>query len=142
MLYYTNNTVKMIYYSKATGTKTLVRLVVVVFALVVMAMYALLHKPAHTHVTSYTPRGLFGHVYAHALTPHTQRHLLSMDGYRDDNPQLLGDSDQDNCTDPRGSHEGYNNSCDFVLDQCSDEAALVNYLSFVLCNLANVKVRV
>lgn len=40
------------------------------------------------------------------------------------------------CFSPRDEHVGYNSSCDYVLDQCGDEAQLFNYLRFILCNLA------
>ena len=50
--------------------------------------------------------------------------------------------DEDNCTKPREPHAGYNDSCDYVLDQCSGskEVSLINYLSFVLCDLRGVQV--
>ncbi len=138
-------------------TRTGVRLVVGLFALVAMAMYAFVAKTPQSQHSTYTPKGLFGNVYARLFTSHTaklvspnpallhQRHLLSLDGYsyngNDPTTPPLGDDDDDNCTDPRGTHHGYNDSCVFVQDQCQDEAALVNYLSFVLCDLASLKVR-
>ena len=107
-------------------------------------MYSYQHSL--TPVTNYTPRGLFGSVYTHLFTRHTptqRRHLLSFEDTSDNDnyPSLFGDSsDEDNCTDPRGHHHGYNDSCDFVLGECGGEAALINYLSFVLCDFATVEV--
>ena len=54
--------------------------------------------------------------------------------------KLLDAGDTDNCSLPREPHPGYNDSCSYVLDQCSGEASLVNYLSFVLCDLHSVQV--
>ena len=69
-----------------------------------------------------------------------QRHLLSYNlGDADDNGGSDGDDD-DNCSQPRISHPGYNDSCDFVLDQCEGVAQLFDYLKLVLCNLSNVQV--
>ncbi len=144
--------------STRSRTRTGVRLVVGLFALVAMGMYTFVAKtPQLQHVHStYTPKGLFGNIYARLFTSRTaklnalnpvlhKRHLLSLDGYsyNDDDPTTppLGDDDGDNCTNPRGTHDGYNDSCAFVQDQCQDEAALVNYLSFVLCDLASLEVR-
>lgn len=60
------------------------------------------------------------------------------DGDDDDNGG--GSDDQDNCTAPRGHHKGYNDSCSFVLDQCSGNWVLFNYLRFVLCDMKHVQV--
>lgn len=57
----------------------------------------------------------------------------------DDDNGSGGDADQDNCTAPRAHHEGYNDSCSFVLDQCQDWV-LFDYLRFVLCDLKHVQV--
>ena len=46
----------------------------------------------------------------------------------------------DNCSAPRAPHPGYNNSCDFVLQECSGNVQLINYLAFVLCDLQHVQV--
>jgi sodium/potassium/calcium exchanger 6 len=54
--------------------------------------------------------------------------------------KLLDAGDTDNCSLPREPHPGYNDSCSYVLDQCSGEASLINYLSFVLCDLHSVQV--
>ena len=60
------------------------------------------------------------------LTTFHSRHLL--------------DSGGDNCTKPRNHHEGYNDSCSFVLAVCGDKASLINYLAFTLCDLEYVQV--
>ena len=62
-----------------------------------------------------------------------KRHLLSYTG-----EDVV--STDFNCTAPRDEHVGYNNSCDFILDQCGDELQLFNYLKLVLCNLSEVQV--
>ena len=45
-----------------------------------------------------------------------------------------------NCTAPKDHHVGYNNSCDFILDQCGDELQLFNYLKLVLCDFSRAEV--
>lgn len=150
-----------------------IRVVSVLCALIVMAVYMLLLKQAkspHLYIETQNHRLAVKNLYAlpqvplqtvelgpeplqtrismhDAIAP--QRHLLSLDdnSYHDNvyvvtsSPPPLGDDDDDdNCTAPRGEHDGYNNSCAFVLDQCQDEVSLVNYLAFVLCDLADVQV--
>ena len=50
------------------------------------------------------------------------------------------DGDQDNCKAPRGHHAGYNDSCTFVQEECSGEWVLFDYLSFILCDMMHVEV--
>ena len=57
------------------------------------------------------------------------RHLLS-----DTN-----DSETDNCTSLR-HFQNYNNSCDFVRQECTNKRVLFDYLSFTLCDCGRVKV--
>lgn len=47
-----------------------------------------------------------------------------------------GDQDNANCSRPL--HQ--NDSCQFVKDNCGDDVALFDYLSFVACSLHHVKV--
>ena len=55
---------------------------------------------------------------------------------------LLDAGDTDNCSKPRESHPGYNSSCSYVLENCMSQydSTLINYLTFVLCDLSNVQV--
>lgn len=46
----------------------------------------------------------------------------------------------DNCSAPGAPHPGYNNSCDFVLQECGGDVQLINYLAFILCDLQHVQV--
>ena len=62
------------------------------------------------------------------------------DSDSDDDDNGSDNGDQDNCTAPRGHHKGYNDSCSFVLDQCSGNWVLFDYLRFVLCDMKHVQV--
>ena len=140
------------------SSRTGVRVVSVLCALIVMAIYTLLinTSPSNPHVpsTNSVSKSLLSGLYTRLVASraadaetdiysHPGRHLLSFedDSYLDDSPTTppQGDSD-DNCTAPRADHDGYNDSCAYVLDQCQDEASLVNYLAFVLCDFANIQV--
>ena len=71
----------------------------------------------------------------------TGRHLLTLNpDHQSDG--LLGDDDDDsdNCTKLRHTHAGFNDSCDFVRRQCQGEMQLINYLSFILCDLKHIQV--
>ena len=142
------------------NSRTGVRVVSVLCALIVMAIYTLHIRtaPSNPQVppANSVSRGLLSGLYTRLITSraadvgnenylHPGRHLLSLeDGSNlDDSPTTppSGDDDSDNnCTAPRGDHHGYNDSCAFVLDQCQDAASLVDYLAFVLCDFANIQV--
>lgn len=55
---------------------------------------------------------------------------------------ILGAGDSENCSMPKESHPGYNSSCSYVLENCMADydGTLINYLTFVLCDLSNVQV--
>ena len=147
-----------------------IRVVSVLGALIVMAVYMLFLKQAkspHLYTETNNHRMAVKNLYAlpqvpiqtvelgpESLQTHmsmhdaiaSRRHLLSLDDnesvyFVTSSPPPLGDDDDgDNCTAPRGDHVGYNDSCAFVLDQCQDEVSLINYLAFTLCDMANVLV--
>ena len=56
--------------------------------------------------------------------------------------RILDAGDASNCSMPRESHPGYNSSCSYVLENCMADydSTLINYLTFVLCDLSNVQV--
>jgi len=133
-----------------SSIKTAVRMAVVITALVAMTVYTVVLKSSNSQPSSKSPptNGLLVSLYRKIVPEEvnqnvhlTTRHLLSVDpGYPVTDPSLLGDGDDDNCTDPRGEHDGYNTSCAFVLDQCQGEVTLIDYMGLILCNLANVEV--
>ena len=47
----------------------------------------------------------------------------------------------DNCTHPRQPLPRYNDSCEFVHEECEGKAKLIDYLSFVLCDLPKAQVK-
>lgn len=55
---------------------------------------------------------------------------------------ILSAGDAQNCSMPRERHPGYNSSCSYVLENCMADydSTLINYLTFVLCDLSNVQV--
>ena len=55
------------------------------------------------------------------------------------NGELLMNS-VDNCTNPQEDYEGYNTSCEFVLEECGHKSELIDYLAFVLCDLPHLQV--
>lgn len=66
------------------------------------------------------------------------RHLLSAEV--GNGSEILGDdSDSDNCTKLR-DHHGYNDTCEFVRNNCQDEGQLFNYLGFVTCQMKDLQV--
>ena len=74
----------------------------------------------------------------HLLTVNPDRHRDSLLGVGDGDD---GDDDDDNCTKPRHAHAGFNDSCDFVRQRCQGEMQLINYLTFVTCDLKHIQVR-
>ena len=115
-----------------------VRLVTVLCALGVMYAYSIYKQgpsvdaPPHTIDVDSSRSSQY-------MSP--RRHLLSTYQLEDDNDGS-GDDDGDdtNCTNPRGQHNGYNDSCSFVLDNCGDTVQLFNYMELVLCRLRHVQV--
>ena len=52
-----------------------------------------------------------------------------------------GEDPQTNCSILNNlSHLWYNSSCQFVQAECKEESQLINYLSFIVCNLEHVQV--
>lgn len=146
--------------------KLTVRIISVICALSVMAIYSLStsktrNRVDHHLVRSSSPQqNLAIHEEADAPAPGprlTGRRLFQysalansrFDGASDyvigesdsdDDDNGSDNGDQDNCTAPRGHHKGYNDSCSFVLDQCSGNWVLFDYLRFVLCDMKHVQV--
>ena len=140
-----------------------VRIISVICALSVMAIYSLSTSKARSHahlVQSSSQQNLIDEVAAHPAPRLTGRRLFQYsalansrlddldygasdyilgDSDDGDDDNGSGDADQDNCTAPRGHHEGYNDSCSFVLDQCQNWV-LFDYLRFVLCDMKHVQV--
>ena len=54
---------------------------------------------------------------------------------------LVSGIPQDNCSNPH-DHGDYQNSCQFVLAECSKKSELINYLAFVVCDLPHLEVNV
>ena len=128
-----------------------------------MAIYSLSTSKARSHahlVQSSSQQNLIDEVAAHPAPRLTGRRLFQYsalansrlddldygasdyilgDSDDGDDDNGSGDADQDNCTAPRGHHEGYNDSCSFVLDQCQNWV-LFDYLRFVLCDMKHVQV--
>lgn len=72
------------------------------------------------------------------LTDHAGRHLSARSSQ--ERADLIGGSGEDeegeqNCTSPRQPGPEYNSSCKYVLAECRSQTKLVNYLSFVVCDL-------
>lgn len=70
--------------------------------------------------------------------------IRSMDSvninFSEENNVVSFQSYADNCTNPRESKEAYNDSCEFVLEECQHKSELINYLAFVLCDLQDFQV--
>ena len=122
------------------GRRATVRAYSAVAAVLVMFMFGYLSRhhdnpPSTTHKHS-----LVNTTSTDIQLLHT-RHLLSRpgDGYHSDK---LSDDDISDCRNPLHPPMGYNDSCGYVRDRCSGKKALVNYLSFIMCDLRHVKVRV
>lgn len=72
------------------------------------------------------------------LIYHTDRHLSARSSH--ERTDLIGGSGEDevkeqNCTSPRQPGPEYNSTCEYVLAECTGQTKLVNYLSFVVCDL-------
>lgn len=130
-----------------------VRAVSVVCALAVMLLYSLTRVPSNPKVSSSDHnerRDSSALPETDRSSPSVrQRHLLSSYEYDLDRATIVSlmDSDTGNdsngteCTSPRDSHQNYNSTCAYVLEQCGDQAQLFDYLRFVLCDLSHVQVR-
>ena len=152
--------------SPATGGRRpyrlTVRVISVICALSVMAIYSLSTSKTRNHAQPapvsqqniraaapapgssprLTGRRLFQYSNSHFDEYDTSDYLLSnFNGGDSDNDDDngSGDGDQDNCTAPRSHHAGYNDSCSFVLDQCQDWV-LFDYLRFILCDMKHIQV--
>lgn len=154
--------------SPATGGRRpyrlTVRIISVICALSVMAIYSLSTSKTRNHAPApvsqqniaihegaaapapgssprLTGRRLFQYSNSYFDEHGTSDYLLSDSdgGDSDDDDDGSGDGDQDNCTAPRSHHVGYNDSCSFVLDQCQDWV-LFDYLRFILCDMKHVQV--
>ena len=139
-----------------------VRLISVVCALSVMAIYSKLSSKDGQHLlVSRDPspnddgeevavaglpnrpgRRLFSYSPARyeAEANPTVYYLLGDDNGGDDDDDDSGGDDSDNCTAVRGHHAGYNDSCTFVKEMCSGEWVLFDYLGFILCDMRRVQV--
>lgn len=147
--------------------KLTVRLISVVLALGVMAIYSVSTKKGHQQLLHRDSSLVEGEMGSRASPVYlTGRRLFSHEGVDSDADELAtsastviteyspvtnastgpgdddggGDGDQDNCTAPRGHHPGYNDSCTFVREQCSGEWVLFDYLGFILCDMMHVQV--
>ena len=117
----------------------------------VMAVYSLSTKNSHTQTVHSSSRKDITSIRDELkVSPRTGRRLFyypTID--QDSDPPVMtdggnsssgGGDDGDDCKAPRGHHEGYNDSCSFVLDKCSGEWVLFNYLRFILCDMRHVQV--
>ena len=135
--------------------KLTVRFVSVICALSVMAIYSLSTKTQrHASAVHSSTRSSSLDINGAAASPRlTGRRLFQYSALAnsdtiptdfeddDDDDDDSDDGDQDNCTAPRSHHAGYNDSCSFVLDQCSGEWVLFDYLRFILCDMKHIQVR-
>lgn len=132
--------------------KPAVRVLSVLCALLLMYVYSLTKVPTTVEKSSQAPRDAIriSHLAEKIKesSPHESfntipkgsillgRHLLS-----EDLGGGVGDEDNGTeCSSPRDEHNGYNSSCDYVLDQCGGEAQLFDYLRFVTCDLKHAQV--
>ena len=68
---------------------------------------------------------------------YTRRHLLSSDlGSASGEP--INESE---CEDVHHPPPGYNNSCEYVRENCQDKHELIPYLEIIMCYLKDVQVR-
>lgn len=136
------------------GRKTIVRLISACLTLVVILLYAKTSKDATITRGTANAAATRRHLMAATTTEEYEDvndDLMSLD-YQEGERKALdtfigaeskscnnygGDVDNANCSKPL--HHG-NQSCQFVQDYCSDDVALINYLSFVTCDLPSVKV--
>ena len=129
------------------GKKTVVRIVSGCTALMVVLVYA-----AYSNYRVDTQRIALPAVKRSESLFHSRHLLLDTSSGRDydeedtiretssstcSNGANGNDVDNANCSKPL---QHGNESCQFVLDQCSDDVALFNYLAFVACDLPSVKV--
>ena len=125
-----------------------VRVSSVLTAVLVVFVYGYL---SHYHDNSQPKHMLDDNI---RLPTHT-RHLLSYRGRVDSNygydidgnysnGELYGESSKGNdsgCHSPlQPPAEYHGNSCQYVRDHCSGQTALINYLSFIMCDLGHLKV--
>ncbi len=122
----------MVARTRRATSRWIVRAISVSCALLVMYMYStatLRHTDALS--SSYGEDSIAGSWNG----IHANRHLMSAE---------LGngssESDEDKCTKP-WSHHGYNDSCEFVKNECKNTVQLFNYLGFVVCQMKGLQVR-
>ena len=133
-----------------------VRIISVVCALCVMAIYSrtLVNRQSQTHLAVAQSSSRAQNLAldeAEVAAPHMLigRRLFQYSTLADFPDKNLDDGDggesgdnqqQDNCTAPRSPHQGYNDSCSFVLAECSGNWVLFDYLRFVLCDMRHAQV--
>lgn len=122
------------------GRRATVRVYSAVAAILVMFVFGYLSRHHDNPPGNAHKRSLVNTTSTHLQSSHT-RHLLSHpgDGYHSDK---LSDDDTSDCHNPLHPPMGYNDSCWYVRDHCSGKTSLINYLSFIMCDLSHVKVRV
>lgn len=115
-------------------------------AVLVMFVYGYLSRYSDDSTPSPHNLGALEYTTAniHTLQSSYQRHLLSYPG--DSYYELYGDNSKGNvsgCHDPLHPPAGYRgDGCQYVRDHCSGQSVLINYLSFIMCDLGHVKVRI
>ena len=119
-----------------------VRVISVSFALLCVVAYShMVQRKQHdpmvvkdSHLRHVRSRGL---VFAPRVASEAEEKEVRFSSRR-----ILDAGDAVNCSMPRESHPGYNSSCSYVLENCMADydSTLINYLTFVLCDLSSVQV--
>lgn len=118
--------------------RSTVRVCVTVTAILVMSVFGYL---SHHHDDPPHKRSLVNTTSGHNQISHT-RHLLSYHGDGYNSNDGLSKDNTSGCHNPLHPPSSYNDSCQYVRHHCSGKTVLINYLSFIMCDLRHVKVRI